>query len=40
MTKLNSFELRKSIGREEFDHPILMSALSDYHARDQKINEL
>lgn len=40
MAKLNSFELRKIIGREEFDHPILMSALCDYHARDQKINEL
>jgi hypothetical protein len=37
---MNILQLRKSIGREEFDHPLLTSALSLYGAIDQKINEL
>lgn len=40
MSKLNSFKLHKVIGREEFDYPQLVSALSDYSAVNQKINEL
>jgi len=40
MTKVNIFQLRKAIGREEFDHVALTSALSSYLAVDQKINEL
>jgi predicted transcriptional regulator of viral defense system len=32
--------LRRAIGREEFDHPLLVSALSQYEAVPQKINEL
>lgn len=40
MTKLSTMELRQIIGREEFDHPLLASALSDYQAKDQKVNEL
>ena len=40
MTKIDTHSLRKVIGREEFDHPILTSALSDYLAKDQKVNEL
>lgn len=40
MTKSNILQLRKAIGREEFDHPLLASALSEYRAVDQKINEL
>jgi hypothetical protein len=40
MTKVNLLQLRKVIGREEFDHPLLASALSSYLAIDQKINEL
>jgi len=38
--KLNILQLRKAIGREEFDHLQLTSALSQYRAIDQKINEL
>lgn len=40
MTKVNILQLRKSIGREEFDYPQLTSSLSSYRAVDQKINEL
>ena len=40
MTRLNILQIRKAIGREEFDHPLLASALSSYRAVDQKINEL
>ena len=40
MTKLNTFDLRNAIGREEFDHPQLVSALSAYEAVQQKIHEL
>jgi predicted transcriptional regulator of viral defense system len=40
MSKLNVFQLRKIVGREEFDHLQLASALSSYSAIDQKINEL
>lgn len=40
MSKLTSFKLHKMIGREEFDYPQLSSALSDYSAVNQKINEL
>lgn len=40
MTKIDTHSLRKVIGREEFDHPILTSALTDYLAKDQKVNEL
>ncbi|CAN5456942.1 hypothetical protein BH11CYA1_BH11CYA1_00230 [soil metagenome] len=40
MAKLNILQLRKAIGREEFDHTLLSSALSSYLAVDQKINEL
>lgn len=40
MSKMNILQLRKAIGREEFDHTLLVSALSPYLAVDQKINEL
>lgn len=40
MSKLSILHLRKAIGREEFDHLQLSSALSAYKAVDQKINEL
>lgn len=40
MAKTDLLQLRRSIGREEFDHPLLCSALSRYRAIDQKINEL
>ncbi|MDP3507269.1 MAG: hypothetical protein Q8T09_04720 [Candidatus Melainabacteria bacterium] len=40
MTKVNILQLRKAIGREEFDHVALTSAFSSYLAVDQKINEL
>jgi hypothetical protein len=40
MTKISTLQLRKAIGREEFDHLILSSSLSSYLAVDQKINEL
>ena len=40
MPRIDTLKLRKAIGREEFDHPQLTSALSSYRAVDQKINEL
>ncbi len=40
MTKLDSFQLRKAIPKEEFDYLLLKNALSDYAAVRQKINEL
>ncbi|MBX9694965.1 MAG: hypothetical protein K2Z81_21450 [Cyanobacteria bacterium] len=40
MTKIDSYQLRKSIPREEFDYSLLKGALSDYTAVRQKINEL
>jgi len=40
LAKVNILQLRKAIGREEFDHTLLSSALSSYLAVDQKINEL
>ncbi len=40
MAKVNILQLRKAIGREEFDHTLLASALSSYLAVDQKINQL
>ena len=40
MAKMDILQLRKSIGREEFDYPLLKSVLSPYKAVDQKINEL
>ncbi|MDQ5933469.1 MAG: hypothetical protein QG574_767 [Cyanobacteriota bacterium erpe_2018_sw_21hr_WHONDRS-SW48-000092_B_bin.40] len=40
MARVNILQLRKAIGREEFDHTLLSSALSSYLAVDQKINEL
>lgn len=40
MAKLSTFDLRRAIGREEFDHPLLVSALSSYEAVQQKIHEL
>ena len=40
MAKIDLIELRQIIGREEFDYPLLTSALSPYLAVDQKINEL
>jgi len=40
MSKLSTLQLRRGIGREEFDHPKLTSVLSSYDAVDQKINEL
>jgi len=40
ISKIDLLQLRKAIGREEFDHPQLTSVLSSYRAIDQKINEL
>jgi hypothetical protein len=40
MSKLSTIDLRRAIGREEFDHPQLVSALSPYEAVQQKIHEL
>lgn len=40
MTKINTFELRKKIEREEFDYTLLTGVLSRYSAKRQKINEL
>lgn len=40
MPKTAVFQLRKIIGREEFDYPMLVSALSKYSGVRQKINEL
>ncbi len=40
MPKLSTIDLHRTIGREEFDHPQLTSALSSYEAVPQKINEL
>lgn len=40
MAKVNLLQLRKTIGRDEFDHSLLTSVLSPYKAVDQKINEL
>lgn len=40
MPRLDTLQLRKAIGREEFDHVQLSSALSSYAAVDQKVNEL
>jgi predicted transcriptional regulator of viral defense system len=40
MSKIDTSQLRKLIGREEFDHLALTSALSSYKAVPQKINEL
>jgi len=37
VTKVNILQLRKAIGREEFDHVALTSAFSSYLAVDQKI---
>jgi predicted transcriptional regulator of viral defense system len=38
--KLDTFQLRQRIPTEEFDYTLLTSALSEYAAKDQKINEL
>jgi predicted transcriptional regulator of viral defense system len=38
--KINPAQLRNRIGRDEFDYVLLKSALSEYEAVDQKINEL
>lgn len=40
MPRTDILQLRKTIGREEFDYPQLKSALSSYQAIDQKINDL
>jgi predicted transcriptional regulator of viral defense system len=40
VTKINTFELRKTIPQEEFDYTLLTGALSEYSAVRQKINEL
>ena len=40
MTRLSTLDLRRAIGREEFDHPQLVSVLSSYDAVQQKIHEL
>lgn len=40
MTKLSTLDLHRNIGREEFDHTQLVSALSPYEAAQQKIHEL
>lgn len=40
MTKIDAFQLRKSIPTEEFDYNLLTSALSSYSGVRQKINEL
>ncbi len=40
MTRLSTYDLRQSFASEEFDYVALSSALSDYQAPRQKINEL
>src|ERR1700679_3766360 len=40
MAKMDILQLRKAVGRDEFDHSLLTSALSSYLAVDQKINQL
>lgn len=40
MAKVDLLDLRKTIGREEFDYPLLKSVLSPYKAIDQRINVL
>ena len=40
MSKLSIIQLHNAIGREEFDHNLLSSALAEYEAVDQKINQL
>jgi predicted transcriptional regulator of viral defense system len=40
MTKMDSLDLRKIIGREEFDYVMLTSALSEYSGIRTKINDL
>ncbi len=40
MTKINAFQLRKTIPQEEFDYMLLVDALSSYSGVRQKINEL
>ncbi len=40
MTKMNAFQLRKTIPYEEFDYTHLVDALSSYSGVRQKINEL
>lgn len=40
MTKINSLDLRKLIGREEFDYVMLSSVLSEYSGIRTKINDL
>ncbi len=40
MTKINAFQLRKTIPFEEFDYTLLTNALSSYSGVRQKINEL
>ena len=40
MDRINAFQLRKTIPYEEFDYSLLTSALSEYSAVRQKINEL
>lgn len=40
MSKIDTYQLRKFIAQEEFDYPLLTSALSPYSAVRQKINEL
>ena len=40
MSKIDAYQLRKTISREEFDYVLLTGALSKYAAVRQKINEL
>ena len=40
MTRIDAFQLRKTIAAEEFDYGLLTSAMSQYSAIRQKINEL
>lgn len=40
MTRIDAFQLRKTIPREEFDYTLLTGALCEYLAVPQKINEL
>ena len=40
MVKIDTLKLRRSVGREEFDHLTLSSVLSSYAGVRQKINEL
>jgi predicted transcriptional regulator of viral defense system len=40
MTKIDTFQLRKTIPQEEFDYGLLTGALSEYAGVRQKINEL